>query len=136
MQTMSHLSPQIIIHLGAALSATILGPFALWARLSGKQHPKLHRAFGYAWVTMMLSTAISAIFIQSRFAIWLHFSWIHLLIPVTLASLFGAFWFLAKRNIKAHKFTMLNLYISACLITGALTLLPGRLLGQLLWKSF
>jgi uncharacterized membrane protein len=133
MQTLSTLPPQIIIHLAAALAATVLGPFALWARLSSKQRPKLHRAFGYAWVTMMLVTALSAIFIKSRFAFWHHFSWIHLLIPVTLLSLFGAFWFLAKGNIKAHKFTLLSLYINACLITGALTLLPGRFLGKLIW---
>lgn len=133
MQTLSTLSPQIIIHLAAALSATVLGPFALWARLSSKQRPKLHRVFGYAWVTTMLVTAITAIFIKSNFAFWLHFSWIHLLIPVTLGSMFWAFRALAKGNIRAHKFTMLSLYINACIITGALTLLPGRLLGQYIW---
>lgn len=133
MQTLSSLSPQIIIHLAAAISATVLGPFALWARLSGKQRPKLHRAFGYAWVTLMLATAITAIFIKSSFAFWLHFSWIHLLIPVTLISLFFAFWFLVKGKIQAHKFTMISLYVNACLITGALTLLPGRFLGQFIW---
>ncbi len=133
MQTLSSLSPQIIIHLAAAISAVVLGPLAFWARLSSKQRPKLHRAFGYAWITVMLITAITALFIKSRFPFWLHFSWIHLLIPVTLISLFGAFRFLAKGNIKAHKFTMLSLYINACLITGALTLLPGRFLGQFVW---
>jgi uncharacterized membrane protein len=133
MQTLSSLSPQIIIHLAAALSAAVLGPFALWARLSGKQRPKLHRAFGYAWVTMMLITAISALFIKSRFAFWLHFSWIHLLIPATLFGLFGAFWFLAKGNITGHRKTMLGLYFGACIGAGVFTLLPHRFLGQLVW---
>ena len=132
MQTLSSLGPQTIIHLAAAISAVVLGPFALWARLSGKQRPQLHRAFGYAWVTLMLITSVSAIFIHSYFPMWGRFSWIHLLIPVTLASLFAAFWFLAKGNIQAHKFTMLSLYVNACLITGALTLLPGRYLNQLI----
>ena len=133
MQTLSSLSPQIIVHLAAALSAAILGPFALWARLSGKQHPKLHRAFGYAWVTMMLVTAISAIFIHSHFPVWWRFSWIHLFIPVTLIGLFGAFWFLAKGNINAHRKTMTRLYFGACLGAGVFTLLPGRFLGQFFW---
>ncbi len=133
MQTLSSLSPQIIIHLFAALAAVALGPFALWARLAGQQRPKLHRAFGYAWVTLMLITSFSALFIPSHFPQWGRFSWIHLLIPVTLISLFFAFWFLAKGNIKAHKFTMISLYINACVITGALTLLPGRFLGQFIW---
>jgi uncharacterized membrane protein len=133
MQTLSSLSPQIIIHLAAALSAAALGPFALWARLSGKQRPKLHRAFGYAWVTMMLLTAISALFIKSSFAFWLHFSWIHLLIPLTLFGLFGAFWFLAKGNIRGHRKAMFGLYFGACLGAGVFTLLPGRFLGQFIW---
>ena len=133
MQTLSSLSPQVIVHLAAALSAAILGPFALWARLSGKQRPKLHRAFGYAWVTMMLVTAISAIFIHSHFPVWWRFSWIHLFIPVTLIGLFGAFWFLAKGNINAHRKTMTRLYFGACLGAGVFTLLPGRFLGQFFW---
>jgi uncharacterized membrane protein len=133
MQTLSSLSPQIIIHLAAALSAALLGPFALWARLSSKQRPKLHRAFGYAWVTMMLITAISAIFIQSHFPIWWRFSWIHLFIPATLVGLVGAFWFLAKGNIRRHRNAMFGLYFGACLGAGVFTLLPGRFLSQFIW---
>ncbi len=132
MQTLSSLSPQIIIHLAAALCAVVLGPFALWARHKSKQLPRLHRAFGYAWVTMMLITAISAIFIKSQFAFWLHFSWIHLLVPFTLYGLFRAFWYLAKGNISAHRNTMLGLYFGACLGAGVFTLLPGRYLNQLI----
>jgi uncharacterized membrane protein len=133
MQTLSSLSPQIIIHLAAALSAAALGPFALWARLSSKQRPKLHRAFGYAWVTMMLITAISAIFIKSNFAFWLHFSWIHLFIPVSLIVLFSGFWHLARGNIPRHRNVMIGLYFGVCLGAGVFTLLPGRLLGQFIW---
>jgi uncharacterized membrane protein len=133
MQTLSSLSPQTIVHLAAALCAAALGPFALWARLAGKQRPKLHRAFGYAWVTMMVLTAISALFIKSRFAFWLHFSWIHLLIPLTLFGLFGAFWHLAKGNIRRHRNAMFGLYFGACLGAGVFTLLPGRFLGQFIW---
>jgi uncharacterized membrane protein len=134
MQTLSSLSPQVIVHLFAALGALVLGPFAIWARLSGKQRPKLHRAFGYAWVTLMLMTAISAIFIHSHFPQWWRFSWIHALVPVTLISLVLAFWFLAKGNIQAHKFTMTSLYISGCIGAGVFTLLPGRFLGQFIWN--
>jgi uncharacterized membrane protein len=47
-------------------------------------------------------------------------------------GLFGAFWFLAKGNIRAHHRTMLGLYLGACLGAGAFALLPGRLLGQYL----
>lgn len=133
MQTLSSLSPQVIIHLAAALSAAVIGPFALWARLSSQLRPKLHRALGYAWVTMMLVTAISAAFIHSHFPQWWRFSWIHLFIPATLIGLFAAFWFLAKGNIAAHRKAMVRLYFGACLGAGVFTLLPGRFLGQFVW---
>jgi uncharacterized membrane protein len=133
MQTLSSLSPQVIIHLFAALSAAAIGPFALWARLSRLQRPKLHRALGYAWVTLMIISAVSAIFIHSHFPQWWRFSWIHLLIPVTLFGLFGAFWFLAKGNIRGHRKAMLSLYFGACLGAGVFTLMPGRFLGQFIW---
>jgi uncharacterized membrane protein len=133
MQTLSSLSPQIIIHLAAALAAVVIGPFALWARLTSEQRPKLHRAFGYAWVTLILITSLSAIFIQAHVPQWGRFSWIHLLIPVTLLGLFGAFWCLAKGNIHGHRKSMLSLYFGACLGAGVFTLLPGRFLGQWIW---
>ena len=60
----------------------------------------------------------------------------HLLIPVTLFGIAGAFWYLANGNIAGHRRVMQKLYIGACLVAGAFTLLPQRLLGQLLWSQF
>ena len=55
------MSPVIAVHLTAALAALVLGPIALWARRGHGQpgrsvtsRPRLHRAAGYAWVSMML----------------------------------------------------------------------------------
>lgn len=128
------LTPFIAIHMTAALLAVATGPVALWARKGASQRPRLHRAFGYAWVTLMLVTAVSAIFIRDRDLPNLAgFTPIHLLIPVTLAGLSGAFWFLAKGNIKGHRKTMQGLYFGACVVAGGFTLLPQRYLGGLLW---
>jgi uncharacterized membrane protein len=131
------LTPVIAIHMTAALGALLTGPIALWARKGAAQRPRLHRAFGYAWVTLMLMTAISAIFIRDfRLPNLAGFTPIHLLIPVTLAGLFGAFWFLYQRNIEGHRRTMQQLYFSACVGAGAFTLLPGRYLGQMVWGQW
>jgi uncharacterized membrane protein len=128
---MNTLTPLLAVHVTAALSAVALGPFALWARLGMTQHPKLHRAFGYAWVTMMLVTATSAIFIHTGKIVNIAgYSPIHLLILVTYISLFFAFRFLIKGNIRAHKITMINTYIGACVVTGFFTLLQGRFMNQ------
>lgn len=131
------LTPIVAVHMTAALAATAIGPFALWARLGRQQHPKLHRAFGYAWVTLMVVAALSAIFISGdRIPHIAGFGPIHLLIPVTLGLLVGAFWFLARGNITGHRKTMQGLYIGACVIAGGFTLHPDRLLGNLIWGQW
>ena len=132
---MSNMTPLIAIHMTAAICSTVIGPFAMWARLGMTKRPKLHRAFGNAWVTMMIITAVSAIFIRSNIGFnWLGFSPIHLLVPLTFFTLFGAFRFLAQGNITGHRKSMISLYIGACLVAGFFTLVPGRFLGDLLWK--
>lgn len=131
------MTPIIAVHLTAALGAVAIGPVALWARLGRSQRPRLHRAFGYAWVTLMLMTALSAIFIRDfRLPNIAGYTLIHLLVPFSLFSLFGAFWYLARGNIAAHRKIMQQLYLGACVIAGAFTLLPGRYLGQLVWGQW
>lgn len=126
------MTPLIAIHLSAALAAVAVGPLALWARKGRTQRPRLHRAFGYAWVTLILATAISAIFIRDyRLPNIAGYTPIHLLVPVTLVTLFGAFWFLARGNINGHRKSMQRLYVGACIVAGAFTLMPGRYLGNL-----
>ncbi len=133
---MHTLTPLIAVHASAAIAATVIGPFALWARLGLRQRPRLHRALGYAWVTLMIVTAVSAIFIRNgSLALVAGFSPIHLLIPLVLFGLFGAFWFLFRGNVNAHRKTMVRLYVGSCVIAGIFTLLPGRLLGHWLWTT-
>lgn len=126
------MTPAIAIHLTAALGAVATGPVALWARRTREQRPRLHRAFGYAWVTLMVITAVSALFIHGgRLPNIEGFSPIHLLVPLTLFGLAGAFRMLATGNIRRHRQIMLMLYFGACVTAGVFTLLPDRYLGQL-----
>lgn len=128
------MSPIIAIHMTAALAAIAIGPIALWARQGARPRPRLHRAFGYAWVTLMLATAISAIFIRDPSLPNIGgYTPIHILVPVTIGSLVYAFWQLAHGNVRGHAGTMRKLYFFACGVAGVFTLLPQRYLGQLLW---
>lgn len=133
---MMQFTPTVVIHTSAALGALTIGPIALWARISRKQRPMLHRAFGYAWVTLMLVAAITALFIRDfdlpNFA---GYTLIHLLVPLTLLGIFGAFIYLIQKNIAAHRRTMQSLYFGACVGAGIFTLLPNRLLGHLVWHQ-
>lgn len=132
-----NLTPTIAVHLSAALGALVIGPVVLWARKGRVQRPTVHRVFGYTWVTLMLVTAVSALFIRDfRLPNILGYTPIHLLVPVTLFGLFGAFFFLARKNIVAHRKTMQRLYFGACIGAGVFTLLPNRYLGQLVWHHW
>ena len=131
------LTPAIAIHMTAALGALATGPVALWARKGAGQRPKLHRAFGYAWVTLMVITAVSALSIHGgQLPNIAGFSPIHLLVPLTLFGLYGSFRYLAQGNIAKHRQIMQILYYGACVVAGAFTLLPGRFLGELIWVQW
>lgn len=131
------LTPLIAVHMTTALAAIATGPIALWARKGRTQHPRLHRAFGYAWVTLMLVAATSALFIRDfELPNIAGYTPIHLLIPVTFFMLFTAFRFLAHNNITGHRKTMQRLYLGACVVAGGFTLLPGRYLGHLVWSQW
>ena len=131
------LTPLIAVHMSLALTAVALGPVALWARLGRSARPQLHRAFGYAWVTCMLGTALTGVFIRDFKLpnLW-GYTPIHLLIPLVLIGLYQAFRKLATGNIAGHRKSMQWLYVNACLLAGLFTLLPGRYLGGLIWGQW
>jgi uncharacterized membrane protein len=131
------MSPIIAVHLTAAVSALVLGPVVLWARRGGTQRPRLHRALGYAWVTLMVMTAVSALFIRDfKLPNIGGYTPVHLLVPVVFFGLTRAFWKLAKGDIRSHRISMQATYISACIVAGGFTLLPSRYLGQMLWGQW
>ena len=129
-------TPLLTLHMSAALAGTAVGAVALWARRSSGARPRLHRAAGYAWVLLMLVTAISALFIRDfRLPNLAGYTPIHLLVPLLFAGLLVAFGRLARRDIAGHRRAMRITYMGACLIAGAFTLLPNRYLGGLLWHG-
>lgn len=131
------MTPVIAIHMSAALAALAIGPIALWARRSAVQRPRLHRAAGYAWVTLMLACALSALFIRDHDPPNVGgYTPIHLLVPLTFFGLFGAFRALHQGQITRHRQRMRNVYFGACVGAGIFTLLPGRYLGQLVWGQW
>jgi uncharacterized membrane protein len=131
------MSPLIAVHATSAMLALVTGPVAIWARKGAARRPRLHRAFGYAWVTLMIVTAVSAIFIRGGNIPNIGgFSPIHLLSPLVLFSLYGSFRYLAQGNIDRHRKTMVRLYVGSCIVAGGFTLLPGRLIGDLVWVDW
>ncbi|WP_112067541.1 DUF2306 domain-containing protein [Herbaspirillum rubrisubalbicans] len=131
------LTPIIVIHLNAALAAVLIGPLALWTRLSRTVRPRWHRALGYAWFTCMVATVCSALFIRSHdLPNMAGYTPLHLLVPVTAFLLYRGICAVIRGDIALHRRIMQRVYLGACVVAGAFTLLPSRYLGQLVWGQW
>lgn len=111
----------IQVHIVAALLALLLGPVALYrVRRDG-----LHKAIGYAWITLMAVVALSS-FLITNFGVIGPFSPIHLLAILTLWSLWAAVRHARAGRIAAHRIVLRNLYWYGLIIAGLFNFLPGR----------
>lgn len=130
--TLSGLPPAVLVHLVLALAALLLGPFALLARKGSR----LHRAAGYGWLTLLLGAALSSVLIRRVDGANLFgFTPTHLLTVLTLAGIASGVVWVVRRRIARHRATMWSLYLGACVAAGGFALLPGRTLGDLLWRD-
>ena len=110
-------------HAVAALLVTLLGA---WQLLAAKGTGR-HRAVGWLFVAGMAYVALSGLFI-STIGLFGYFSPIHLLIPVTVLSLWTGVRAARRGDVAAHRSTMVSLFVLALVVTGAFTLVPGRIM--------
>lgn len=123
-------APLVIqVHVAAALPTLVLGPFALFR----DRRDRMHKTLGYAWVTAMGALAVSGLFIPSfGVAVVGMFGPIHLLSLYTLAALAEGIRRIRHRDIEGHKRTMQRLWFGALGLAGLFTLVPGRLMHEVL----
>jgi len=121
------MSPQIIIHLYAAIAALIVGITVLFLR----KGTVLHRSLGRVWVVVMFVAAGSSFWIQEIGGI-AGFSWIHLLSVWTLFSLGYAVYFIRNGRVTEHRKAMVSTFLGLT-IAGLLALFPGRRLATLIF---
>lgn len=110
----------IQLHALSAIAAVGLGA----VQLAAPKGTIPHRQLGYVWVALMLTVAITAIFIRTGGG----FSWIHIFVPLTIAGLAGLIFQARKGLVARHRATVLGLYLGALMIPGAFSFLPGRLM--------
>lgn len=115
----------ILLHTAFALSAALVG--ALQFVL--KKGTSVHRYMGRFWVVFMGITALSSFLIHEIKMIG-PFSLIHLLSVLMLYSLWEGMRYIQQGNVAKHKQTMIALYLYGIVLTGLLTLLPGRLMNS------
>lgn len=122
-------APQPIpVHALAAMAAVILGGI----QLSMKKGGLFHKQLGRIWVGLMLVVSFSSFFIH-EIKLWGVYSPIHLLSLWTIVSVGLGIYFVRVGNIKRHQQVMIALYVFALILTGLFTLLPGRVMNQVIF---
>lgn len=120
----------IPLHAIAAMIAIILGG----VQVSMKKGGKTHKLLGRIWVGLMLIVSFSSFFIH-EIQLWGAYSPIHLLSLWTIFSVGLALYYVRIGNIKRHKQVMVALYGFALILTGFFTLLPGRVMHQVVFGA-
>lgn len=120
----------IQLHAYAAFAALVLGAVQLLRPKGGGAH----RALGYAWVALMLAIAVSGLFIHEIRLIG-PFSPIHLLSLVILVTVPLGVLRARRGDVADHGRTMTSIYWFALVGAGLFTLLPGRIMGHVLFGT-
>ncbi|AWN45027.1 hypothetical protein DK419_00680 [Methylobacterium terrae] len=123
-------SPVIQVHAAAAVAALVLGALQFGLRRGGRRH----RLMGKFWVGLIALVALSSFGISGLRQVG-PFSWIHGLSVFTLGGLVLAVAFARQGRIVAHRRAMIGLYLGALVITGLFTLLPGRIMGHVVFGT-
>lgn len=121
--------PIVFAHIVSMLGTTVLGGWLL----VGRKGRMAHRVGGWAWVGLMATAALTSLFMPSQFPNIGGFGPIHLLTLLVMVMLPLGVFMARSHRVEVHRQMMRRLYIGACLVAGAFTLLPGRILGQMLW---
>lgn len=94
----------------------------------------VHRLLGWSWVGLMTLVAVTSFFF-TEIRVLGPFSPIHLLSVLTLASLVVSIRAARAGQLQRHRQSMRMLYGLALILTGAFTLLPGRIMHQVLFGA-
>jgi uncharacterized membrane protein len=95
-----------------------------------------HKALGWTWVALMATVAISSAFIRDyRLPNIAGYTPIHFFTAYVAMALPIGILRIRRGNTTGHRSLMKRTFIGACIVAGLFTLLPGRFLGDLLWKQ-
>ncbi len=117
----------VAIHLGTILPAVPLGAFLLIRQRKGD---RLHRILGTIWLSLMFVTAIDSFWVRTISG---GIGPVHFLAILTLIAAPRALWQARQGDIIGHRRSVRGLY-GAMLLAGVFTLLPGRLIGHLIFS--
>ncbi len=115
-------------HAFAAVAAVLIGAVQFTTRPGVARH----RALGYAWVAAMLVVTLSSFLISARPVVW-GYGYIHILSILTIVMILAGVVAARRSRGVTHGRIMTNVYVFALVVTGLFTLLPGRLMYQVVF---
>jgi uncharacterized membrane protein len=118
------------LHAAPALLALVLGAIQL-VRPKGTRS---HRMMGWTWVILMTLVSASSFFIHTICTVG-PFSIIHLLSILTLLILPFAVHNARQHRVVQHARAMKLLFLGALVIAGAFTLMPGRIMHDVVFDT-
>jgi uncharacterized membrane protein len=110
------------VHLASVLPAIPLGLYVLLTRKDGTRH----RMLGKLWMALMVSGALSALFI--RHINHGGFSWIHIFVPVTVLAAWAAVASARAGRISHHCRRVIAMYLYALIVPVLFAFAPGRVM--------
>ena len=117
-------APLVIqIHALAAITAFDIG----LVQLTAPKGTIPHCLIGWSWVMLMLTVAVSSLFIH-KIRLWGPWSPIHLLSILVWVTLPLSVLHARLHDIAQHRTAMLMLFTGALVIAGGFTFLPGRIM--------
>jgi|TARA_B110000503_G_scaffold139370_1_gene227617 uncharacterized membrane protein len=119
------------MHLGTIAPAFLMATFMMVT----KKGTEVHKLIGRIYMVLMLFTAMVTLLMSAQVGprLFNHFGFIHLLSVLVLYCVPSAYWAIKNGNVKRHKWSMIGLYIGGLIVAGGFTLMPGRMLGNVLF---
>ncbi|MDB9753560.1 DUF2306 domain-containing protein [Oceanospirillaceae bacterium] len=119
------------MHLGTMAPAFLMATFMMVT----KKGTEVHKLIGRIYMVLMLFTAMVTLLMSAQVGprLFNHFGFIHLLSVLVLYCVPSAYWAIKNGNVKRHKWSMIGLYIGGLIVAGGFTLMPGRMLGNVLF---
>ena len=126
LEPLVHAPFAVQMHVATVLPAALLG---LWLLVFSRKGSRSHRAVGVAFLTLMVTTALIALFIHRRTPDGPVFglSTTHLFVPFVLFATWRAIDGVWKGNISQHRRWVLGMFVGAIVINGVnnVFFLPG-----------
>lgn len=116
------------LHVGIALVALSVGPFALFRA----RRDRVHKVLGYIWVLAIVALALTGLGIESTLPVLGKFGPIHLFSLFALWGVAHGLLCIRKDDAAGHRAAMQSVWFGGVGLAGLFTLLPGRVMNDML----